>query len=100
MIGQEAICARPDCLLPFVKVTHNQKYCTGECCKIQTNRKIMENYHEKAAIKRGKKRVCQRCEVTVLSRYNQNSLCAACEKEEKELNKGQAAQMVSSVMWL
>jgi hypothetical protein len=36
------ICANKECAKDFEPKTHNQKYCTDECCRIATNRRIME----------------------------------------------------------
>jgi len=44
------ICSREDCGKEFNQKTHNQKYCSDECCRIATNRRIMEKYYEKKAI--------------------------------------------------
>lgn len=99
MIGLTAECARTECAKEFTKVTHNQKYCTNECCRIETNRKIMEKYHERAAIRRGKKRLCKSCE-TPLSRYNANEMCGACETTRRNENLGEAAALVAAVSWL
>lgn len=98
-IGVEFICARPECGKVGIKTTHNQKYCTNECCRIETNRKIMEKYHERAAIKRGAKRPCNSCGLP-LSRYNPNKYCGSCETKRREKNLGEAATLVSSVTWL
>lgn len=100
MIGLEIKCAREECVKPFRKVTHNQKYCSSDCCRIETNRKIMEKYHERAAIKRGKKRLCKSCKVTVLSRYNDNKFCGSCETKQKAAHRGEASMLVASVSWL
>lgn len=99
VIGQVVNCAREECGVEFVKTTHNQKYCTNECCRIETNRKIMEKYHERAAIRRGKKRTCASCQ-TPLSRYNENKFCGSCEVKKRESHMGEAAQLVASVSWL
>lgn len=99
MIGVEQRCARSECNLPFVKVTHNQKYCSNECCRIETNRKIMAKYHERAAIRRGKKRVCLSCD-TPLSRYNEGKICGSCEVRKRNENLGEAAALVGAVSWL
>lgn len=99
VIGLTANCSREECGKEFTKVTHNQKYCTNECCRIETNRKIMEKYHERAAIKRGKKRACSGCG-TSLSRYNLNNMCGACETNKRNENLGEAARLVSSIVWL
>lgn len=99
MIGLVVNCAREECGKGFTKTTHNQKYCSNECCRIETNRKIMEKYHERAAIRRGKKRVCNVCE-TPLSRYNENKICGGCEVRKRNENLGEAAALVGAVTWL
>lgn len=66
---------------------------------METNRKLKENYHEKVAIRNGKKRVCKGCGAS-LSRYNDNNLCGACEIAKRNAHAGEAAQIVSSVYWL
>lgn len=99
MIGLEVNCARLECGKLFAKTTHNMKYCSNECCRIETNRKIMEKYHERAAIKRGKKRSCNTCG-TALSRYNESDDCGACETRKKNENFGEAQRLLSSVSWL
>ena len=75
------ICANKDCLngKEFDAKTHNQKYCTEECCRIATNRRIMEKYYEKKAIKNGAIRNCKNCKAN-LSRYNSQEVCSTCEK--------------------
>jgi|SRR5690349_5891582 len=99
MIGHIVTCEREDCENEFAKTTHNMKFCSSECCRIQTNRKIMADYHEKKAIRNGKKRVCLTC-ATPLSRYNPNKFCGACERRTKETHAGEAASLVGSVLWL
>lgn len=99
MIGLVVNCARAECGKVFIKVTHNQKYCTNECCRVETNRKIMEKYHERAAIRRGKKRVCRTCE-TPLSRYNENKICGSCETRKRNENLGEVSALVAAVQWL
>jgi hypothetical protein len=92
-------CAREECGKEFVKVTHNQKYCSNECCRIETNRKIMEKYHERMAIRKGKKRVCRTCSQP-LSRYNDSDRCGGCITKSRNTNSGEAAALVASVSWL
>jgi hypothetical protein len=74
------ICARLECSLDFEPKTHNQKYCTDECCRVATNRRIMEKYYEKKAIRNGAARGCKKCNAQ-LSRYNETNLCASCQKK-------------------
>lgn len=99
MIGQEVLCAREECKKPFIKATHNMKYCCTPCCKIETNRKVMKNYHKRVAIRRGEKRPCIDCGNN-LSRYNEGDICGSCEDKRRKENLGEAAQLVSSVAWL
>ena len=44
------ICANSECKKDFAPKTHNQKYHNDECCRIATNRRIMEKYYDKKAI--------------------------------------------------
>jgi hypothetical protein len=74
------ICANKECAKDFEAKTHNQKYCTDECCRVATNRRIMEKYYEKKAIRNGAARGCKKCGAQ-LSRYNDTSLCASCQKK-------------------
>ena len=73
------ICGNVECKNNFVPKTHNQKYCSDECCRIATNKRIMDKYYEKKAIRNGAPRPCVKCN-TQLSRYNKSNLCAVCEK--------------------
>lgn len=99
MINEEFTCARAECGNVGLKATHNQKYCSNECCRIETNRKIMKKYHERAAIKRGKTRLCVKCD-TKLSRYNTSNICGACETTKRKSDVDEAARLVASVSWL
>jgi hypothetical protein len=69
------ICSNTECSKEF----NAQKYCSDDCCRIATNKRIMEKYYEKRAIKKGAKRECKFCQ-SQLSRYNQDKVCAACLK--------------------
>jgi hypothetical protein len=76
-------CANPTCLRPFIQKTHNQKYCSSECCKVVTNEDIKRKYHEKRARLKGLVRYCANGCGTVLSRYNKYDTCAYCDSLEK-----------------
>jgi hypothetical protein len=84
------ICAYDECNNEFQPKTHNQKYCSDECCRTATNIKIKEKYYEKKERLRGKERICKTsgCK-TKLSRYNEDPHCSKCEalKNNKEKNK-------------
>ena len=81
------ICARDVCENEYVPTTHNQKYCSNECLRIETNAKMIKKYHDRMAIKRGRARYCSECEVK-LSRYNVNSKCSSCETSEIKASPG------------
>ncbi len=81
------VCENKDCEITFVKKTHNQIYHDDECCRQATNRRIMEKYHANRARLKGKTRLCKKCEVTKLSRYNESEYCASCLlKSESDKN--------------
>ena len=90
------ICANKECSKNFEAKTHNQKYCSDECCRIATNRRIMEKYYEKKAIKNGLSRVCNTCG-SKLSRYNSYSTCLSCEKKKNSNNKKQILEMLNDI---
>jgi len=92
------ICANKECSKEFEAKTHNQKYCTEECCRIATNRRIMEKYYEKKAIRNGALRVCKKCH-TKLSRYNETSLCVSCNRkmEKDSDNKSKLLRMIDEI---
>jgi len=81
------ICAYSKCTKgkEFEPKTHNQKYCSDECCRIATNEKLKQSYYEKKERLAGKKRICKKsgCNV-ILSRYNEKNICDKCSKEEEE----------------
>lgn len=85
------ICANEGCETEFEKTTHNQKYCSDECCREATNKKIRQKYYEEKERLSGKKRTCSTrgCQ-NLLSRYNDSKICNQCtakniSKEKNEL---------------
>ena len=74
-----------ECGKQFEFKTHNQKYCSNQCCRIATNKRIMVKYYEKRDRLSGKKRDCIECSTT-LSKYNSNDLCSSCESKAVKLN--------------
>jgi len=90
------ICSNKDCAKEFIAKTHNQKYCSDECCRIATNKRIMEKYYEKKAIRNGAFRGCKKCKVK-LSRYNQTDLCTVCEKKINLTNKESLLGMINEI---
>lgn len=77
-------CANPECSKNFKPKAHNQKYCTDECCRVVTNKRIMEKYYEEKAIREGKERMCDNGCGTVLTRYNLTSTCFPCDKRKQQ----------------
>lgn len=81
-------CARPDCGNSIEsKSSWNQKFCSSECTRIETNRRIMQKYYDKKDQMSGKTRICEVCDETRLSRYNDSKVCSQCEQAaERERN--------------
>lgn len=92
------ICAYEECQKTFSPKTHNQKYCSDECCRTATNLKLKEQYYEKKARLAGKKRVCKSsgCKV-VLSRYNESSICDSCVSKQREKERQELIRMIRDV---
>ena len=92
------ICANKDCSngKEFEPKTHNQKYCSDECCRIATNKRIMEKYYEKKAIRNGAARGCKKCKAQ-LSRYNDTLLCASCQKKIDITTKNNIKGMLDEI---
>ena len=92
------ICANKECLngKEFTPKTHNQKYCCDECCRVATNKKIMDKYYEKKSIRSGAKRECVQCKAR-LSRYNQSNICSRCEKNSAVKNKSTILRMLNDI---
>ena len=89
------ICAYEECGKEFEAKTHNQKYCSDECCRIATNEKLKEQYYEKKARLAGKQRKCKSsgCNV-ILSRYNEGKICDKCLGAKREAERKALVEMV------
>lgn len=87
-------CANSSCESLFLPTRHNQKYCSKECCKVVTNAKIMRQYYERKDRKAGKKRLCDSCMTTTLSRYNEDNVCQSCKLEDRAKNRTELLQLV------
>ena len=94
--GRGMICGNKECAKEFDPKTHNQKYCTDECCRVATNRRIMEKYYEKKAIRNGALRPCKKCGAQ-LSRYNQSIVCMSCEKKLDIESKNKLLRMLNDI---
>ena len=90
------ICINKECAKEFNPKTHNQKYCSDECCRVATNKRIMEKYYEKKAIKNGAIRICKKCK-SELSRYNSGEQCSVCDKNKYEAMKKKLKQIINDI---
>jgi len=92
------ICAYDQCDNEFTPKTHNQKYCSDECCRIATNQKLKEQYYDKKARLAGKKRICKTKNCgTSLSRYNEDMICSKCKAAKESAKKKELIEMVKRV---
>ena len=91
------ICARTGCEQKYTKKTHNQKYCSDECCRIATNAKIMERYYENKRRRSGAKRLCG-CGRT-LSKYNLGDECASCVADKEAARQIQVNSQIAVIIW-
>ena len=89
-------CLNLECTLEFEPKTHNQKYCSDECCRVATNKRIMEKYYEKKAIKNGAPRKCKGC-TAFLSRYNTEMYCSKCIKSKHTKNKNSLMDIINDI---
>lgn len=90
------ICLNSECLKDFDAKTHNQKYCCDECCRVATNKRIMEKYYEKKAIKNGAPRKCKGCP-GFLSRYNSEVYCSKCVKIKNSKHKNYLMGIIDDI---
>lgn len=90
------ICASDDCENTFEKSTHNQKYCSDECCRIATNKKIRDKYYQERERLAGKKRVCstKSCK-NILSRYNEGTICNECLAKTESSSRNELFRMLN-----
>lgn len=78
-------CAYAECDNMFEQKTHNQRYCSDECCRKATNARLMQQYYEKKARLKGHIRVCANTGCgTVLSRYNDGKTCRKCDATHEQ----------------
>lgn len=85
-----------NCEVDFESNKKNQKYCTPSCCRVATNKKIMERYYEKKARLSGQKRYCDCGQL--LSRYNESDQCFICIEKQKENDSGKISGVIDNVI--
>lgn len=91
-------CAYRSCKNKFEPKTHNQKYCSDECCKIATNLNIKKKYQERKDRLAGKKRICKTkgC-VQELTMYNESDVCHGCIAKEREQERQDLLGMLNGI---
>jgi hypothetical protein len=85
-----------NCGTPFESNKKNQKYCTPACCRLATNKKIMERYYENKKRRSGAKRYCSCGQL--LSRYNDADICFPCHKKEKDNEDSAILEVINNVI--
>lgn len=91
------ICAYEDCQGEriFEPKTHNQKYCSDECCRIATNQKLKDSYYKRKARLAGVAFTCSSkgCNNT-LSRYTTDDVCSMCKAKAKTKEKNEIIDLL------
>ena len=90
------ICDYLECDNEFEPKTHNQKYCSDECCKIATNLKIKEKYYYKKARASGVKFECatKGCN-QILSRFTTDTVCEVCQAKKRSADRQEILDMLN-----
>jgi hypothetical protein len=83
-----------ECKEDFEFKTHNQKYCSQQCCRISTNKRIMEKYYAKKERLSGSTRLCS-CG-SKLSRYSPDLICTLCYQKNKKNKTVDALEVVKN----
>lgn len=91
-------CANEGCNNEFEKTTHNQKYCSDECCRDATNKKNKKKYYDEKERLSGKKRKCSSkgCN-NLLSRYNSSTICNYCISKTEEGKKAELLRIMNVI---
>jgi len=84
------------CNMEFETKKKNQKYCDQMCCRGATNKRIMQKYYENKARIGGFKRYCSCGQL--LSKYNPDAICNACQSKLKENNKNKISEAIEIVI--
>jgi hypothetical protein len=91
------ICSRDECDNYFTPTTHNNIYCSDECCKIATLDKARKANKDRRDRLSGKKRICSAdgCKNS-LSRYNEASVCEVCMSRERKKKRLELLSMIGA----
>jgi hypothetical protein len=89
------ICAREGCGQEFSPTTHNNIFCSDECCKIATLEKARRLSQDKRDRLSGKKRTCSSKDCNgILSRYNETNVCELCKIKEASKQRASLLEMI------
>lgn len=83
-----------ECSQNFEFKTHNQKYCSPECCRTATNKRIMQKYYERKARLSGEIVSCK-CGAQ-LSKYSTDKICSLCLSIDKKNKTNIALEALAS----
>ena len=74
-------CKNEECSNVFTPKTYNAIFCSADCRRVVTNKKLLDNYYKNKE-KKNKRRICGSpdCD-TILSSYNKEDICEACKRE-------------------
>jgi hypothetical protein len=77
----EVVCKNEECNKSFITKKYNAVFCSKECRRLVTNKKLLDKYYENKSNK-FKKRICKtkNC-TTILSSYNKEDICEPCKTE-------------------
>lgn len=91
------ICANDGCENEFERTTHNQKYCSDECCREATNQKIKQKARDKKSRLSGKQRICSArgCK-TILDKYNESNVCELCNAKKRTKERNDLLEMLKN----
>lgn len=78
---KERLCANEECYQSFLPKTYNGIYCSVECRKYVTNKKLLERYYTEKENKTKKRRCSTSACSTILSIYNKEKICERCKTE-------------------
>ncbi len=78
---EQRLCLNEECSSSFIANVYNAVYCSPECRRVVTNKKLLKNYYEQKENKKTK-RFCKtkNCS-TILSKYNKENICEQCKVE-------------------
>lgn len=93
------ICSNQECGEEFEPKTHNQIYCSDVCCRIVTNKKMMERYYAKRARKLGIDKTCITCRKDVISRYSEDVECSLCKMKKDSERNSIVKNRLANVIW-